>query len=89
MSGELVRVGDKGEGGCRVCDKDDDQEWTVFEGCVREGESRKSEGCVRGGGGEGGSEGCVREGGRGKSEGCVRSVNNQRLEAVRAWKQKY
>ena len=64
MSGGLVRVDDEGEGGCRVCDKDDDQEWTVFEGCVREGGSRKS-------------------------EGCARSVNNQRLEAVRAWKQKY
>ena len=37
MSGGLVRVDDEGEGRCRVCDKDDDQEWRVFEGCVREG----------------------------------------------------
>ena len=33
MSGGWVRVDDEGEGGCRVCVKDDDQEWRVFEGC--------------------------------------------------------
>ena len=50
MSGGLVRVDDEREGRCRVCDKDDDQEWRVCEGCVREG-GEKSEGCAREGGG--------------------------------------
>ena len=40
MSGGLVRVDDEGEERCRVCDKDDDQEWRVFEGCVRDGGGR-------------------------------------------------